>query len=145
MDRQTRLDETTSYHSSHSRLSSRWFSKTSSVHDVSESIQSLVSSPTMHPSLAIASQILYPFDAFSIRHALKLTSSSSQTKYPTSLSIWQPRVSMTFVVLVSHLEIVSSLVQSSIDSVGTKASLERSYIIQEHVYISPLAHRISRT
>src|SRR6266576_6652582 len=70
-----RLDKTTSYHSSHSRLSSRWFSKTSSVHDVvSKSIQSLVSSPTMRPSLAIASQILYPFDTFSIRHALESTS-----------------------------------------------------------------------
>src|SRR6266576_4683645 len=69
-----RLDKTTSYHSSHSRLSSRWFSKTSSVHDVSKSIQSLVSSSTMRPSLAIASQILYPFDTFSIQHALESTS-----------------------------------------------------------------------
>src|SRR6266550_1036143 len=84
-------DETTSYHSSHSRLSSRWFSKTSSVHDVSKSIQSLVSSPTMRPSLAIASQILYPFDTFSIRHGPESTSPPASDQVSTSLSIQQLR------------------------------------------------------
>ncbi len=71
--RDERHYKTPSYHLSPSQLSFWLFSKTSSVLDISDSIPSPVSSPTMHPNLAFALQTIYPFNTFSIQQDLKST------------------------------------------------------------------------